>query len=491
MLTAVLIFWPFVAALIMLALKPGQTKTWALTATVVELLISLFAAFSFEPNAETQFIIRTPWIASLGINFSVGIDGISLILVLLTTVLSPFIILSTFKHVYENPNSFYALVLIMQMALVGVFTALDGFLFYIFWEMALIPIYFICLRWGGVNRGAVTLKFFIYTLAGSLVMLIGFIYLYYQTPGDHSFDIRALYAAGQQLPVYEQGIVFWAIFVAFAVKMPVFPLHTWQPDTYYTAPTAGTMLLSGIMLKMGIYGVIRWLIPVVPDGVETYGPTAVVLSVIGIVYASCLAIVQKDLKRLIAYSSIAHVGLIAAGIFSMNKIGMQGAMIQMVSHGIIIVGLFYVIDIIISRTSTQEIASLGGIRNVAPLFTTVFAILMLGSVALPLTSGFVGEFLLINAVFQYNYVFGSLAGLTMILGAVYMLRGFQNTALGETNTITKRFVDLDNIEKIILYPLALMVILIGIYPAPLLKISEAAVDNLYNIIANYQAMKGQ
>lgn len=490
MLTAVLIFWPFVAALIVLALNSRQAKNWALFASLIELVLSIYVAFQFTPTAETQFEINAPWIASLGINFHVGIDGISLLLVLLTTVLTPFIVLSSFKHNYEMMNSFYSLILFMEMALVGVFVALDGFLFYIFWEMALIPIYFICLRWGGINRGAVTLKFFIYTLAGSLVMLVGFIYLYYHTPGSHSFDIKALYEAGRGLPAFEQGLIFWAIFVAFAVKMPIFPFHTWQPDTYHTAPTQGTMLLSGIMLKMGIYGVIRWLIPVVPGGVDAYGEAALVLSVIGIVYASCIAIVQKDLKRLIAYSSIAHVGLIAAGLFTMNKLGMQGAIIQMVSHGFIIVGLFYVIDIIISRTATQEIASLGGIRNVAPVFTTVFIVIMLGNVSLPLTSGFVGEFLLINSVFQYNYVIGAIAGLTMILGAVYMLRGFQQTMLGETNANTRGFLDLETTEKLVLFPLVAIIIFIGVYPAPLLKISEAAVDNLYTIINSYQALKG-
>lgn len=487
MLTALLIFWPLVAALVMLFLDTRQAKGWALIASLIELAISLYVVAQFTPDASSQFTMNQPWIQSLGINFNVGIDGISLLLVLLTTVLTPFIILSSYKNNYEKGSSFYGLILFMEMALIGVFTALDGFLFYIFWEMALIPIYFICLRWGGVNRGAVTLKFFIYTLAGSLIMLIGFIYLYLQTPGGHSFALQALYDAGRGLPSYEQGLIFWAIFAAFAVKMPVFPFHTWQPDTYHTAPTQGTMLLSGIMLKMGIYGVIRWLIPVVPAGVATWGQTALILSVIGIVYASCLAIVQKDLKRLIAYSSIAHVGLIAAGLFTMNKAGMQGAMIQMVSHGIVIVGLFYIIDIIIARTSTQEIAVLGGIRNVAPIFTTVFVVILLGSVALPLTSGFVGEFLLISSVFQYSYVLGAIAGLTMILGAVYMLRSFQQTVLGETNATTGSFGDLDGVEKVVLYPIVLMIIIIGIYPAPLLKISEAAVDNLYTILMNFQA----
>ena len=491
MLTLLLIFWPLVATLVFFFLKPYAAKTWALVASLIELAISLVIVSTFDSSASAQFVVNYTWIQSMGINFHMGIDGISLLLVLLTTVLTPLIILSSFKHQYENASSFYGLVLFMEMALVGVFCALDGFLFYVFWEMALIPIYFICLRWGGINRGPVTLKFFIYTLAGSLVMLVGLIYLYFQTPGNHSFDIEAIYAAGQSLSPQQQSVVFWALFLAFAVKMPVFPFHTWQPDTYHTAPSPGTMLLSGIMLKMGIYGVIRWLIPVVPDGVERWDATALTLSVIGIVYASMLAIIQKDLKRLIAYSSIAHVGLIAAGIFTLDRIGMQGAMIQMFSHGIVIVGLFFVIDIIISRTTTHEIATLGGIRNNAPRFTSAFIIILLGSVALPLTSGFVGEFMLINAVFQYSIVSGAFAALTMIFGAVYMLRSFQATMLGETSAATKVFADLDTQEKWVLYPIAIMVVLIGIYPAPLLNISEAAVDNLLTILTNYQANAGR
>lgn len=490
MLTLLLILWPLLATVVLFLLKPHEAKRWALGASLAELALCLIIAFAFDADASAQFVLDRPWIASLGINFHIGVDGITLLLILLTTILTPLIILSSFKQHYENAPSFYGLVLFMEMALVGVFCALDGFLFYIFWEMALIPIYFICLRWGGVNRGPVTLKFFIYTLAGSLVMLVGLIYLYFQTPGPHSFDIDALYAAGQHLSAADQGIVFWALFVAFAVKMPIFPFHTWQPDTYYSAPTPGTMLLSGIMLKMGIYGAIRWLIPIVPDGVGRWGSTALTLSVIGIVYASLLAIIQKDLKRLIAYSSIAHVGLIAAGIFTLNKIGLQGAMVQMVSHGIVIVGLFYVIDIIIARTSTQEIAGLGGIRLSAPRFNTAFIVILLGSVALPLTSGFVGEFLLINAVFQYQFITGAFAALTMIFGAVYMLRSFQMTMLGENNAATKGFQDLDRQEKWVLYPIVMMVVLIGIYPAPLLKISDAAVGNLLSILTNYQAAAG-
>lgn len=487
MLTLFLIIWPLLASLAFFAIKHEEAKKWALTAAIIEFAISLVMVILFDAAQGAQFVVDYTWVESLGIRFHLGVDGISLLLVLLTTFLTPLIILSSFKHQYDNAGSFYALVLFMEMALIGVFCALDGFLFYIFWEMALIPIYFICLRWGGVNRGPVTLKFFIYTLLGSLIMLVGLLYLYFQTPGSHSFDIQALYAAGQSLSPVAQGWVFWALFVAFAIKMPVFPFHTWQPDTYHTAPSPGTMLLSGIMLKMGVYGLIRWLLPVVPAGVERWDSTVLTLAVIGIVYASLLAIMQKDLKRLVAYSSIAHVGLIAAGIFTLDPIGVQGAMIQMISHGVVIVGLFFAIDLILARTSTQEIASLGGIRNNAPVFASALIVIVLGSIALPLTSGFVGEFLLINAVFQYNVFSGGFAGLTMILSAVYMLRTFQSTMLGEVATTTQTFPDLDNQEKWVLYPIVAVVILIGVFPGPLLHISEAAVDNLLDIVSAYQA----
>jgi NADH-quinone oxidoreductase subunit M len=313
------------------------------------------------------------------------------------------------------------------------------------------------------------------------------VYLYFQTPGTHTFDIQALYEAGRSLSSYEQSLIFWAMFVAFAIKMPVFPFHTWQPDTYTVAPVQGTMLLSGIMLKMGIYGLIRWLIPIVPLGVHEWGLTVVIISVIGIVYASCIAIIQKDFKRLIAYSSIAHVGLISAGVLTLSQLGVQGAMIQMISHGIVVFALFYIIEIIFDRTKTRILAELGGIRNVAPILSSVFIIVMLGSVALPLTSGFIGEFLLINSIFQYQAVLGAVAGLTIILGAVYMLKTFQKSMSGETTAATNGFTDLTGHEKLVLYPMVILILLIGVYPAPLLQISESAVANLLEIYSNFSA----
>jgi NADH-quinone oxidoreductase subunit M len=487
MLTVFLIFFPLVVSVVLLILKPQQAKMWALAASIVELVVSIVVAYGFDKSGGLQHSVNIPWIASLGLNFSVAIDGISLLLVLLTTVLVPFIILSSFGHNYEKPATFYGLILMMQMALVGVFTARDGLLFYLFWEAALIPIYFICLIWGGADRGKITLKFFIYTLAGSLFMLIALVYLYFLTPGGHTFDINALYAAGNALGRYEQGLIFWAMFIAFAIKMPVFPFHTWQPDTYTTAPTQGTMLLSAIMLKMGVYGVIRWLLVLVPGGVAEWGLTAAVISVIGIVYGSCIAIVQKDLKRLIAYSSIAHVGLISAGIFTLTVTGIQGAMIQMLSHGILVFALFFIVDIIQRRMQTSELIKLGGIRNAAPVFTTVFVIIMLGSVALPSTSGFVGEFLLISSLIQYKLAIGIVAGSTIILGAIYMLRSFQQSMSGEATATTATFADLTSNEKLVLYPIVVLVIVIGVYPGPLLAISESAVKNIVELYSNYSA----
>ena len=477
MITLLLIFFPLVAALMLLLVKGEQVKKIALGAAIVEFAISMFAVFQFQKNADTQFELNYAWIKSMGINFHVGMDGISLLLVILTTFLVPIIILTSFNKQYKNPSAFYSLILAMQFALIGVFVSLDGFLFYIFWELALIPIYFICLLWGGDDRARITFKFFVYTLAGSLLMLAGLIYLYQFTP-NHTFDIKALYAAGQSLDVVHQGYVFWAMFMAFAIKMPVFPFHTWQPDTYTTAPTQGTMLLSGIMLKMGTYGVIRWLLPIAPLGVEHYAHLAITLAVIGILYASTIAIVQKDFKRLIAYSSIAHVGLIAAGILAGNVQGVQGSMIQMVSHGVNVVGLFFIVDLIQTRTNTRDLHSLGGIRNVNPQFAVLFLIVLLGSVALPLTNGFIGEFLLLNGVYQYSAWMAAFAGISVILGAVYMLRSYQLIMLGETNALTSSFAPLSGNEKAVLVIICAAIIAFGVFPKPLLDIVEPSVIKL-------------
>lgn len=477
MQTAVLLLIPFIAALAALLIPRRHGKKFAVATSLLAFVVALVVFIGFPISANYQYVTDATWIQSLGIHFKIGMDGISMLLVLLTTFLTPLIILSVVQSETRTPV-FYSLILFMEAALIGVFVSLDGFLFYVFWELALIPIYFICLLWGGEHRVRVTLKFFIYTLAGSLFMLVALVFLYLHTPGRHTFDITALYAAGRSLDPRAQGFIFWFFLLAFGIKMPIFPLHTWQPDTYTEAPTQGTMLLSGIMLKMGIYGVIRWLLPTVPQGVSMFADYAMWLAIIGVIYASVIAITRSDIKRLIAYSSIAHVGLIAAGIFAFNAEGLQGGIIQMLSHGINVVGLFFIVDIIQRRTNTRRIGSLGGIRQQAPFFATAFMILTLGAVALPLTDGFVGEFLLINGVYLYKPVLAALGGLTIILGAVYMLRTYQRTVLGETSSDSEGFFDLTPNEKAVLIPLLIMVILIGVCPDIFLKISEPAVTKL-------------
>jgi NADH-quinone oxidoreductase subunit M len=483
MLTISLILLPIIAGLLTLTTKGENAKTIASIFAFAEMILGAYVYYSFMPNATTQFATSYDWIHSAGIKFSVGIDGISLILVCLTTLMVPFIILSTFKNNYKNAPTFYALILFMQAALIGVFTARDIFLFYFFFEVALIPVYFIAAIWGGEDRIKVTFKFFVYTIFGSLFMLLALVYLYMQTAGiAHKSDFESIYAAAKTLDISQQSYLFGAFFIAFAIKMPLFPFHTWQPDTYVEAPTAGTMLLSGIMLKMGTYGLIRFVLPIVPLAVDKYGMIAVILSVIGIVYGSIIAIQQKDMKRLIAYSSFAHVGLMAAGIFSGNIDGIQGALIQMLAHGINVVGLFFIVEIIQQRTNSRELARLGGITQTTPNLTVYFIILMLGSVAMPLTNGFVGEFLLLKGVYQYNAWAGAIAGLTIILGAVYMLRMVQKSMFGITSKITDGFADLTLSEKVVLFPLSFMVIWLGIAPNMFLKFTEPAVTQLLSII---------
>ncbi|MEZ0538431.1 complex I subunit 4 family protein [Fibrella arboris] len=489
MLTLSLILCPIVAAIAVLFLPRELARITALVGTLVELALAAYVFFTFSANADFQFGFDYAWLFNAadgksGIRFSGAIDGISLLPVVLTGLVTPLIVLSTFKQTYDRPNSFYALMLFMQAALMGVFVARDGFLFYLFFEAALIPIYFLAAMWGGENRIKVTFKFFVYTIFGSLLMLVGLVYLYANTPttttGVHSAAIADLYALN--LSPAQQGWIFWAFFIAFAVKMPVFPFHTWQPDTYVESPTPATMLLAGIMLKMGVYGLIRLLLPIVPAGVDRWGSLAITLSIIGIVYGAIIAIRQRDMKRLIAYSSFSHVGLMAAGVFSRSEMGLQGALIQMLAHGINVVGLFFIAELILQRTGTRQLDQLGGITRSTPKLTVYFMIILLGSVALPLTNGFVGEFLLLAGVYAYNHYMGLVAGLTIIFGAVYMLRMYQKSMFGTTTDRTEAVVDLSGTESYTLLVLCVFVFWMGLYPASFLKLTEPAVANLLQFI---------
>ena len=475
----ILLLLPVLGAIVLAFVKQAKTaRQLALVLSLAVLGLTIPFLLNFVPDASMQFEQQFAWIPSLGIHFHLGIDGISLPLVVLTNGLIPLIILAAFNYDYKG--SFYALVLFMQAGLLLVFTALDAFAFYVGWEIALIPIYFICALWGGENRIRVNLKFFIYTFLGSLLMLTAIIYLHVQVPsGD--YELSSFYQVA--LEPSTQRWIFWAFFIAFAIKMPIFPFHTWQPDTYTEAPTAGTMLLAGIMLKMGVYGLIRWLIPIAPLGVAAYGHLALILCVIGVVYASLIAFKQKDVKRLVAYSSISHVGLIGAGVFAWNVQGLQGAMIQMVNHGISVVGLFFVLDIVIRRLETREISSMGGIAKTAPALAIFFLVIVMGAVGLPLTNGFIGEFLLLVGVYHYGIWYAVFGGLTLIFSAVYMLRMYQRVMLGEVNQQTSVFADVKGTEWLVLAVIVVLIIGIGVYPKPLLHISEAAVTELVGKIS--------
>ncbi|MEZ4928026.1 MAG: NADH-quinone oxidoreductase subunit M [Saprospiraceae bacterium] len=489
-MSLIFILIPLVVSVFLLFSKATASRQMALVAAIANLIPTIYC-LGCDYSRGMNCTFDVPWVASAGIRFSLGMDGITMVMLLLTNLVAPLIILSSWSRKFENESRYYGLVLLMLSALNGVFLAQDGLLFYVFYEMALIPIYFICAIWGGQDRIRVTLKFFVYTFIGSLFMLLSLLYLYLNTQApvagalaeagaQHSFAWADLLKV--QLSPEVATWVMLGFMLAFVVKMPVFPFHTWQPDTYVVAPTGGTMLLSGIMLKMGTYGAIRWMMPLAPEGAHTLIPVFMVLAIIGIIYASIIAVKQSDLKRLIAYSSIAHVGLIAAGIFAWNKTGLQGSIIQMLNHGINVVGLFFIVDMIESRMETRSLSELGGIAKSAPKFATLFMVIMLGSVAVPLTNGFPGEFLLLNGVWNYNYWMGAIAGLTIIFGAVYMLRAYGLVSFGETNEQTAQFKDVDTREMLILGTIAILVLVLGFFPGLILNISDASVNQIMSSV---------
>lgn len=403
------------------------------------------------------------WIKAPRILINFQGDGLSLSMLLLTTALTPIIILASFKNSIPKAKSFYALIMFMAFAMAGTFLSADGFVYYIFWELSLIPIYFIALIWGSgdaESRRKAVIKFFIYTFAGSIFMLIAFIYLYQRTG---SFLNIHLYRAF--LTPKEQFWIFLAFFLAYAIKIPIIPFHTWQANVYQKSPTAGTMLLSGIMLKMAIYSIIRWQLPIAPNPAAEYMYVLIGLCIAGVIYGSILALKQDDLKKLLAYSSLAHVGLIAAGAYTLTLDGLRGAFIQMIAHGFVVVGLFYAAEIIQRRYNTTEISLMGGIRVQTPKFTSMFMILVLASVALPSTFNFVGEFELLYSMAQTNIWFAVIAGTTIILGAFYILRMFQQVMLGEQNA--KLFADVTFGEGFVFVVIIAVLLFFGLYPKPI------------------------
>jgi NADH-quinone oxidoreductase subunit M len=430
-----------------------------------------------EYNLKHDINFLHVWISNPKIYFAIQGDGLSLAMVLLTTALVPIIVYSSFGNDFKNAKSIYALILFMAFAMCGTFLAADGLLYYIFWELSLVPIYFIALLWGNGDaeeRKKAVVKFFIYTFAGSLFMLAAFAYLYQKTGSFLVGDLTRVI-----LTKWEQGWIFAAFFLAYAIKIPIIPFHSWQAAVYQKAPTLGTMLLAGIMLKMGLYSVLRWQIPIAPLAAKEFMPILIGLSIAGVIYGSIVALRQKDLKRLLAYSSLAHVGLIAAGCYTLTLDGFKGAVLQMIAHGFVIVGLFFIAEIIYRRYETGKIADMGGIRIQSPKFSSMFLILVLASVALPSTFNFVGEFMVLFSLSQVNVMFAILGGTTIILGAVYMLRMFQNVMLGETNA--KLFKDVTFNEGLSLVIIIAILLFFGFYPKP---ITDLITPGLENILAN-------
>lgn len=459
-------------------------RAWALLSSLATLAVSLLGLVCFK---DAKYLAHeSDWMQGLGSSFSVRLDGLGQLLCLLAAVAYPLIFLSTWHSSYKKANNFFALMLLTQAGMIGVFLAMDALLFYFCWELALIPAYFLCSQWGGERRIPVTFKFFVYTFLGSVLMLVGILYVYTLTP-DHSFSISSFYQV--QVPYGVQNWLFWFFFIAFAIKMPIFPFHTWQPDTYEQSPTATTMVLSGVMVKMGVFGLLRWLLPVLPIASYQWGNTVSVMAVTGMLYASLIAIQQDDIKRLVAYSSIAHIGLMCLAVFSVNEIGMQGVMVQMFNHGINIIGLWIAVELIERQFGTRKLSELGGLAQKAPALAILFVIIALANIALPLTNGFVGEFLMFTGIFDskvtvYNVWFTVLAGICIILAAVYTLNLIRKIFYGEAVALTANAKDIRLNEKLALGIIVVLIFWLGIWSQPLLHITDDVSAAITNSILN-------
>ncbi|WP_298412956.1 NADH-quinone oxidoreductase subunit M [Hydrotalea sp.] len=475
MIPLLLIIVPLIGGIISFLLKEDKAaKSWSLLIALITLAISFSGIYFF--NNTDALTLQLPWMPALGTSFDLQMDGMSSMLTLLTAIGFSVIFVAVYRNAYVKPGNFFAGMLLTQAGLMGVFVAADALVFYFFWELALIPAYFLASNWGGEKRIAATFKFFVYTFVGSLLMLIGIFYLYFQTPGNHLFAIEAFYQL--HLSIHQQYVFFWLFFIAFAIKMPLFPLHTWQPDAYEQATTGVTMVLSAIMVKMGVYATIRWLVPVFPVATTHFANFIIILSVIGMLYASLIAIRQDDFKRVIAYSSIAHIGLMCAAIFAQKEAGWNGVMVQMFNHGIVVLGLWIVADVIEQQLGTRKLSALGGLAQKAPELAILFVVMALANVALPLTNSFIGEFLMFNGLFQYNVVMAIFALIAIILTAVYTLNTVQKIFYGEVVLTTTNAVDAGLNVRLILWILVVVIFFFGIYPEPMIHLTHDTVKAL-------------
>jgi NADH-quinone oxidoreductase subunit M len=456
-------------------------KLWANAISLTGFLVSLPLVFRFDPGQDFQFVEKAAWIPEFGASYHLGIDGLGLLLVMLTTLIGFLAVLCSWNSIQERLKEYYAFFLVLQTAMLGVFMARDFLLFFIFWESVLVPMYFIIAIWGGQRRGYASIKFMVYTLVGSVLMFLGILFLYSQHVeqfGTRSFDIAELMKT--QLAARAQWWVFWAFFVGFAVKVPMFPFHTWLPDAHTEAPTAGSVVLASVLLKMGTYGFLRFSIPMLPDAAKDPKIIAIVsfLSIVGIVYGALASLMQKDWKKLVAYSSVSHLGFCTLGIFALNPAGISGSILQQINHGISTGMLFLIVGIVYERRHTREISEYGGLLKVMPIFTLVFGLAMLSSMGMPPLNGFIGEITILQGAYLANFNWAFWGAVGIALGAAYLLWLFQRTMLGEVKEKNQLLKDLSWREIAVFVPLVIWAFWIGLNPQPYFKYLDRSVANI-------------
>jgi len=491
---------PMLGALLLLFVPKERRRTFELGAlgiTIVDFLLSLPLWFQYDRGSDAvQWVTKLDWIPSLGVKFSIGMDGISLVLFLLTTFIGFIAVWCSFRAIEERHKEYYIWLLVMQFTMLGVFICQDMFLFYLFWELMLVPMYFLIAIWGGPQKLYAAIKLFLYTLAGSVLMLVAILAIYFlqhKTTGRYDLSIESFQAMAPVIKAQSQNfqiLLALAFFVGFAIKVPMFPFHTWLPDAHVQAPTAGSVILAGILLKMGTYGFVRFLLPIVPEGTKTLMPWFLTLALIGIVYGALVAMVQKDIKKLVAYSSVSHLGLCMLGIFALNPNGIQGGIFQMLNHGISTSALFLLVGVVYERRHTRMIADFGGLSKTMPVYATVFMIMTMSSIGLPGLNGFIGEFAILQGAFQAFPWAAILAATSIVLGAAYMLWMFQRVMFGPISEVNTQMEDLNAREIAYFAPLLIVAFWIGLYPKPFMEVLDKPVAKLVKQV-NPDFYKGQ
>ena len=491
-----ILFEPLIGAAVILLIskKNEDAIRWVANLTAFAgFLISIPLWFWFDPKGtDFQLIDRAAWIPSVGAEYFLGVDGLSTLLILLTTLMGFIAVLSSWTAITERVKEYYIFLLVLQTGMLGAFMSLDFLLFFLFWEVMLVPMYFLIGIWGSANRLYSAIKFFLYTLVGSVVMLLGILALYfaYTDPatGQHTFDITQFHRHGFDPTL--QWWVFLAFFLGFAIKVPMFPFHTWLPDAHTDAPTAGSVILAAVLLKMGTYGFLRFSLPILPDASRHFVPMIILLSIVGIVYGALVALAQKDWKRLVAYSSVSHMAMVMLGMFALNPVGIEGSIVQQLNHGISTGALFLIVGIVYERRHTREISEYGGLSKVMPVYAAVFLIMTMSSIGLPTLNGFIGEFLILQGVFVANKVWAAFAASGVVLGAAYMLYLYQRTMFGKIeNPKNERLADLSNREFATFAPLILLAVWIGLYPKPFLERLDKSVEHIVNRVSSTYTAK--